>query len=95
VGTRLSRRAIPARLRPRIVLPDTPSYPCLFDPGDVPFLYYSQFLTNNYSIMRDYTQLTTDIANAALPDVSYVKAIGYKTEGTLGWATPQRRACRS
>ncbi len=57
-----------------------PTYPCIFDPGDVPFLYYSQFEGSNPSIMRDYTQLAKDLDGGTLPDVSYVKAIGYRSE---------------
>jgi phospholipase C len=56
-----------------------PTYPCVFDPGDVPFLYYPQFATSK-TFMRDYTQLAKDLAAGTLPDVSYVKAIGYHSE---------------
>jgi phospholipase C len=54
-----------------------PIYPCVFDPGDVPFLYYTQFADG---LMRDTQQLSQDLANGALPDVAYVKALGYKSE---------------
>ncbi len=55
------------------------TYPCIFDPGDVPFLYYTQFESNS-QLMRDYEQLTTDLVSGTLPDVSFVKALGYHTE---------------
>jgi len=57
------------------------TYPCLFDPGDVPFLYYTQFDGSNASgIMHDYAQLAKDLGGGTLPDVSYVKALGYRSE---------------
>lgn len=56
-----------------------PTYPCVYDPGDVPFLYYEQFASST-TFVRDYTQLATDVAAGTLPDVSYVKAIGYHSE---------------
>jgi phospholipase C len=58
---------------------DLPLYPCLYDPADVPFLYYDQFATST-TFVRDYTQLATDLAANTLPDVSYVKALGYHSE---------------
>ncbi len=54
-----------------------PTYPCVYDPSDVPFEYYSQFATG---FVRDYAQLATDLAGGTLPDVSYVKGIGYHSE---------------
>jgi phospholipase C len=54
-------------------------YPCVYDPGDVPFEYYPQF-TDNPKYMFDYTKLACDVAAGALPAVSYVKAVGYKSE---------------
>lgn len=56
-----------------------PLYPCSFDPGDVPFLYYKQLATSP-DFMRDYTELAGDLAKGTLPNVAYVKAIGYRSE---------------
>jgi phospholipase C len=55
------------------------TYPCDFDPSDIPFLYYTQFESSK-TFMRDYTQLDKDLAAGTLPDVSYVKGIGYHSE---------------
>lgn len=56
-----------------------PAYPCVFDPSDIPFLYYEQ-LAKDPTFMADYTRLASDIAGNKLPEVSFVKAIGYHTE---------------
>jgi phospholipase C len=56
-----------------------PIYPCDFDPDDDPFDYYSD-LADNPKVLRDYTQLATDLKNDALPQVVFVKGIGYHTE---------------
>jgi phospholipase C len=56
-----------------------PLYPCSFDPGDIPFLYYSQFATSP-DFMKDFGELGSDLAKGSLPDVAYVKAIGYRSE---------------
>jgi len=54
-------------------------YPCVYDPSDIPFQYYPRF-RDNPEFMRDYSQLADDIAAGELPSVTFVKAIGYKTE---------------
>jgi len=68
---------VPARAR------DCPAassgYPCTFDPGDIPFLYYSALLAKP-SWMRDFSAFSGDLGKGALPSVSFVKTIGYKTE---------------
>lgn len=56
-----------------------PLYPCSFDPGDVPFLYYKQLATSP-DFMKDYAELAGDLAKGTLPNVAYVKAIGYRSE---------------
>ena len=57
-----------------------PTLPCVYDPGDVPFEYYSQF-QNNHAYMKDYDDdFPTALAGAALPAVSFVKAVMYKNE---------------
>jgi phospholipase C len=55
------------------------TYPCVFDPGDVPFLYYSQF-EGTSDLVRDFASLSGDLSNGALPDVSFVKALGFRSE---------------
>lgn len=55
------------------------AYPCVFDPGDVPFQYYSS-LVDRPASMRDLQAFHADLAAGALPAVSYLKLIGYKTE---------------
>ena len=54
-------------------------YPCDFDPSDVPFDYYDTH-ADNPVVLRDYTRLRSDLANARLPQVSFVKGLGYHTE---------------
>lgn len=54
-------------------------YPCVFDPSDVPFQYYAQF-TDNPDVMKDFGAFASDIAAGQLPEVSFVKAAGYRTE---------------
>ncbi|HEY1815582.1 MAG TPA: alkaline phosphatase family protein [Kofleriaceae bacterium] len=56
-----------------------PTYPCDFDPGDVPFDYYTDS-ADNPTVLRDYTQLATDLKNDSLPQVVFVKGLGYHTE---------------
>jgi len=55
------------------------SYPCVFDPGDVPFQYYTS-LRNDPETMRDLGQFTKDLAAGTLPAVSFLKVVGYRTE---------------
>jgi len=59
--------------------PQLPFYPCDYDPSDIPFQYYSRF-RDNPEFMRDYALFATDLAAGQLPAVTFVKAIGYKTE---------------
>jgi phospholipase C len=56
-----------------------PTTPCDYDPGDVPFEYYAQF-EDNPAYMKDFGQLATDVAAGTLPDVAFVKALGYHNE---------------
>jgi phospholipase C len=55
-----------------------PSYPCVFDPSDIPAEYYDGVDTPEH--MRDYGDLATDISHGALPPVTFVKARGYNSE---------------
>jgi phospholipase C len=57
-----------------------PTYPCVFDPGDIPFAYYTQFESSGSTFVRDYTELATDMAAGQMPNVVYVKGIGYHSE---------------
>jgi phospholipase C len=54
-------------------------YPCVYDPSDVPFQYYPQFV-DNPTYMRDFATFADDLKKGTLPQVTFVKAIGYKTE---------------
>jgi len=54
-------------------------YPCDFDPSDIPFEYYANF-TDNPRVMRDYDQLAKDMDDLKLPQVVFVKGLGYHTE---------------
>jgi phospholipase C len=56
-----------------------PTYPCVFDPSDDPFEYYPS-LRDRAPYIQDYTQLAADLAGGKLPEVSFVKALGYKSE---------------
>lgn len=56
-----------------------PIYPCVYDPSDVPFLYYPQ-LADDPSFVRDFGDLDKDLAGGTLPDVAYVKGLGFHTE---------------
>jgi phospholipase C len=65
--------------------PDCPAgpaitfYPCAYDPGDDPFEYFPQF-TDNPKYIFDYTKLACDVTAGALPAVSYVKGLGFRSE---------------
>lgn len=54
-------------------------YPCIYDPGDVPFQFYPS-LRDKPEIMRDYAQLDADLSSGKLPSVSFVKGLGYHSE---------------
>ncbi|HTQ42091.1 MAG TPA: alkaline phosphatase family protein [Polyangiaceae bacterium] len=56
-----------------------PTPPCDYSPGDIPFEFYSQFADNS-KYMKDLNDLTTDIQNGTLPNFSFVKPVGYKSE---------------
>jgi phospholipase C len=55
------------------------TYPCNFDPSDNPFEYYAT-TRDKPDHLRDYAKLATDLAGGTLPAVSFVKAIGYRSE---------------
>ena len=54
-------------------------FPCTYDPSDIPVAYFANTADNPDS-MRDYQQLAKDIAAGALPAVSFVKPLGYRSE---------------
>jgi phospholipase C len=56
-----------------------PFYPCDFDPNDIPFDYFTNF-ADNPNVLRDYAQFATDLTNDTLPQVVFVKGLGYHTE---------------
>lgn len=55
------------------------SYPCNYDPGDVPFQFYARF-RDDPEYMRDLSQLSADLGAGQLPSVVFVKALGFRTE---------------
>ncbi|HEY2748089.1 MAG TPA: alkaline phosphatase family protein [Polyangia bacterium] len=56
------------------------SFPCDFDPTDVPFEYYPSTQDKDGE-MRDFdTEFVADLNAGTLPPVAFVKPIGYKTE---------------
>ncbi len=59
-----------------------PVSPCLYSPGDDPFLFFPQFSvpTDHAANVKDYAQLASDVAAGHLPSLSFVKAVGYHTE---------------
>jgi phospholipase C len=54
------------------------TYPCIYDPGDVPFQYYAS-LRDNPTYMKDYAQLGDDL-KGSLASVVYVKGYGFHSE---------------
>src|SRR5947209_2699648 len=55
------------------------TYPCVYDPSDIPAEYYASS-ADKAATMRDYSQLSTDIASGGLPSVVFVKALGFNSE---------------
>jgi phospholipase C len=53
--------------------------PCVFDAGDVPLEYYAAFKDDPVH-MRDLAQLTSDLSSGTLPQVVFVKPVGYHSE---------------
>jgi phospholipase C len=56
-----------------------PITPCDYDPADIPFEYFAQ-LADNATYMKDYDDLAKDVAAGALPEVAFVKGLGYRNE---------------
>jgi phospholipase C len=55
------------------------AYPCVYAPDDNPFSYYTS-IKDDPRYAKDYAQLKKDLDANALPSVSFVKALGYKSE---------------
>jgi phospholipase C len=56
-----------------------PFYPCAMDPSDVPFEYFKSLV--NTSFIQDLSVMTDALmGKGTLPAVSFVKALGYKSE---------------
>jgi phospholipase C len=51
---------------------------CKFDASDIPFVYYERFAGG--ANMKDYADLSKDIAAGALPNFAYVKAREFRNE---------------
>jgi phospholipase C len=51
---------------------------CTYDAADNPFAFFDQFADR--PLIKDYNDLTTDLAAGTLPNFSYVKARGYHNE---------------
>lgn len=56
-----------------------PFYPCVYDPSDIPFQYYPRF-RDQPAYMRDFAAFAQDVDAGTLPAVTFVKAIGFRTE---------------
>ncbi|MHB8420166.1 MAG: alkaline phosphatase family protein [Myxococcales bacterium] len=54
-----------------------PVSPCLYSPGDDPFLFFPGAVDAH---IEDFAQLQADISAGQLPQVAFVKALGYRTE---------------
>ncbi|MCB9564969.1 MAG: hypothetical protein H6709_21200 [Kofleriaceae bacterium] len=63
--------------------PDCPAgidiYPCTYDPSDIPAAYYTDF-ADDPAYMRDFAKLQQDLDASALPQVVFVRGLGYHTE---------------
>ncbi len=57
----------------------THCYPTYYDPSDNPFQYYPAF-TDLPAFNKDYTALATDISQGTLPAITYIKALGTRSE---------------
>ncbi len=64
---------------PKDCAANLPTYPCLYEPSDIPFLYYKQF-NHDAALVHDYADVAADITGGTLPNVSFVKLLGYHSE---------------
>jgi phospholipase C len=58
---------------------DLSIYPCVVEPGDLPVDYYAG-QADNPKVMRDYDRFAQDLHDGTLPQVVFVRAIGYRSE---------------
>jgi phospholipase C len=56
-----------------------PIYPCVWDGGDYPVEYYAQFRDQDKYI-RDYASFANDLKSSNLPQVAYVRGLGFRSE---------------
>jgi len=56
-----------------------PVYPCIWDGGDFPVEYYQKFADRPEHV-RDYAKFAADLKASELPQVSYVRGLGFRTE---------------
>jgi phospholipase C len=56
-----------------------PLSPCVYEAGDVPINFYANF-KDAPAHMRDLTKLDADLAQGTLPQVVFVKPVGYHSE---------------
>jgi phospholipase C len=56
-----------------------PTNPCDYDPSDVPFEYYPQF-ADNPTYMKDFTDFGAALEAGTLPELSFIKGVGYHNE---------------
>ena len=54
-------------------------YPCVFEANDVPVEYYPRF-AGDPAYVRDYVSFAADVSAHLLPQVAFVKGLGYHTE---------------
>ncbi len=54
-------------------------YPCIYDPSDIPTDYYPSS-RDRADVMRDFSKLADDLAGDSLPQVVFVRGLGYHTE---------------
>src|SRR3569623_1749090 len=54
-------------------------YPCVYDVGDFPVDYYAEF-ADNAKYLRDYKKFKGALDNSTLPQVAWVRGLGYHSE---------------
>jgi phospholipase C len=54
-------------------------YPCVYDPSDIPVAYYAS-ARDKPADMRDFAKLASDLDGDSLPQVVFVRGLGYHSE---------------
>ena len=54
-------------------------YPCVFDPSDIPIEYYDN-LKDDPKTIHDFAKLSADLDANTLPQVAYVRGLGYHSD---------------